>query len=303
METIIPPVDRNLLKSELTADKFLRDSNNGNTQIYIVTYKNSPNVMNEIGRLREISFREAGGGTGKSIDIDKFDIDEKTPYTQLIVWDEEDQEITGGYRYIHGKDIVDDVENKLATTQLFDMSDEFITDYLPYTIELGRSFVQPKYQFSNNRKKGMYALDNLWDGLGALTVKNPDVKYFFGKITMYKHFNVEARNHILSFFSLYFLPESNLVSAKEPIFIPSKEDVSFFAGNDYQKDYALLSKTVRGLGENIPPLFSAYMNLSPSMKYFGTVDNHHFGGVEETGILINIGDIYPAKKDRHIHSL
>lgn len=303
METIIPPVERELLKSELTKERFLRNSNNGNTEIYVITHDDSPNIMREIGRLREITFREAGGGTGKSIDIDKFDTDKKSPYTQLIVWDAEDEEIIGGYRYIHGKDVLEDVENKLATTRLFNMSDEFIQNYLPVTIELGRSFVQPKYQFSNNRKKGLFALDNLWDGLGALTVRHPEVKYFFGKITMYKHFNLEARNMILTFINLYFPGKNNIVSAKDPIFTPTEKDFAMFAGNDYQKDYTLLSKTVRKLSENIPPLFNAYMNLSPSMQCFGTVNNHHFGGVEETGIMININDIYEAKKDRHINSL
>jgi hypothetical protein len=302
METIIPPVERDLLKAELTKERFLRKSNFGESEIYIITHKNSPNLLREIGRIREVTFREAGGGTGKSLDIDKFDTSE-TPYTQLIVWDPEDEEITGGYRYICGKDVIHDYIEHLATTRLFEFSEEFVSQYLPYTIELGRSFVQPKYQFQNNRKKGIYALDNLWDGLGALIVNNPDMKYFFGKITMYKHFAIEARNMILTFLNLYFPNKNNLIKAINPIFLPQRDNVNIFSGKNYKRDYALLSRKVRSLGETIPPLFNAYMNLSPSMQSFGTVENTHFGSVEETGIMINIKDIYESKKDRHLNAL
>ncbi|MDA3911381.1 MAG: GNAT family N-acetyltransferase [Bacteroidales bacterium] len=302
METIIPAIDRAVLVSELSKERFLRNSNYGKSELYVVNHENAPNVLREIGRLREVTFREAGGGTGKSCDIDKYDTAD-VPYTQLIVWDPEDQEIIGGYRYICGENITHDYKNLLATTQLFNFSDEFLRDYLPHTIELGRSFVQPRYQFQNNRKKGLYALDNLWDGLGALIVRNPEMKFFFGKITMYKHFNIEARNMILTFLHLYFPNKKQLMLAKKPIFSPTAADLEPFEGDNYQKDYAMLSQKVRALGENIPPLFNAYMNLSPSMQSFGTVENQHFGGVEETGIMITIHDIYESKKERHIKSL
>ncbi|MDA3819823.1 MAG: GNAT family N-acetyltransferase [Candidatus Delongbacteria bacterium] len=299
METIIPPVERNLLEKELTNDIFLRKSNFGSSEIYVFTHKDAPMLLREIGRLRELTFREAGGGTGKALDIDKYDVAD-TPYQQLIVWDPEDREIVGAYRFICGKDVIDNVDEKLATKRLFKFSEHFIAEYLPYTIELGRSIVQPKYQFANNRKKGLYALDNLWDGLGALVVKYPDMKYFFGKITMYKHFDQQARDLILTFIYLYFPNKDKLVEAIDPIRIDMDKYNSVFDGNNYKNDYATLSRKVRTLGENIPPLFNAYMNLSPSMQNFGTVENPHFGGVEETGIIINIKDIYESKRKRHM---
>ncbi|MGM0649542.1 MAG: GNAT family N-acetyltransferase [Bacteroidota bacterium] len=280
MKEIIPPVDRDLLEQELTDDKFIRKANFGNSEIYLFTNNTGPMLMKELGRLRELTFREAGGGTGKALDIDKFDVSE-TPYQQLIVWDPEDKEIVGAYRFICGRDVLDDVQGKLATTRLFRFSDKFVNGYLPYTIELGRSIVQPKYQFANNRKKGIYALDNLWDGLGALVVKYPEMAYFFGKITMYKHFDQQARDFILTFINMYFPNKENLVEAKEPIEFDVSKYKDFFHGDDYKKDYAILSQKVRSLGENIPPLFNAYMNLSPSMQTFGTVENPHFGGVEK----------------------
>jgi len=305
METIIPSVEKPLLVAELTSDKFLRKTNNGNNEIYIINHHNAPNVMEEIGRLREITFREAGGGTGKATDIDEFDTSEK-PYQQLIVWDPKNLEIVGGYRYIHCKDIPFDENGQpwLATSELFHFTKNFIKNYLPYMIELGRSFVQPIYQPMNNLRKGMYSLDNIWDGLGALTVDNPDAKFFFGKITMYPKYNIVARDMILFFLDKYFYDPDQLVYPLEPITIKTDRKLleSTFSGSNYEENFKILLRTVRMYDETIPPLVNAYMNLSSSMKVFGTAINHGFGQVEETGIIINIADIYPSKKERHVNS-
>jgi hypothetical protein len=302
MEPIIAPVDRKLIEKELTPDKYLRHTNHGGNVLYVVNYKNSPNLMDEIGRLREIAFRAAGGGTGKSLDIDEFDIDEQRCYSQLIVWDPKSREILGGYRYIACNDI--EVKH-LATAELFNFSDKFVHDYLPQTIELGRSFVQPNYQTTKLRSKGLYALDNLWDGLGALVVKYPDMKYFFGKVTMYGAYNIEARDMLLYFLRKHFNDSENLVTPIHPL--ETKPDVEkmeqLLVGENYREDYRILSRAIRALGENIPPLINSYMNLSPSMKTFGTAINHGFGSVEETGILIKISDIYAEKIERHVGPL
>ena len=304
MQAIIEKIDRALLEKELSPDKFIRHTNNGDNHIYIITHHNSPNVMMEIARLREVTFRHAGGGTGKSFDIDEFDTSEH-PYQQLVVWNPEDKEIVGAYRYILCRD-AEYINGKvqLATTELFEFSEKFYQEYLPYTIELGRSFVQPLYQPSEQFRKGLFSLDNLWDGLGAIVVDNPDMKYYYGKVTMYTDFNVHARDLILSFLQHYFPDHENLV---KPIHaVELKTDVSDFLKQlkelNYKDGHVLLNKHVRALGENIPPLVNAYMNLSPAMKAFGTAINPTFGGVEETGIIIKFDDIYPSKKDRHLNS-
>jgi hypothetical protein len=304
MEKIVEQVSKGLLLQELTNDRFVRKTNNGNNEIYIITHHNSPNVMREIGRLREVTFRHAGGGTGKSIDIDEFDTCSH-PYQQLLVWNPEDQEIVGAYRFILCKD-AEYIKGKvqLATTELFNFSEQFYKEYLPHTIELGRSFIQPLYQPSEQFRKGLFSLDNLWDGLGALVVDNPSQKYFYGKVTMYTDFNVVARDYILTFMLHYFPDDEKLVT---PIHgLTNKTDVSNFLSElknlDYKAGYAYLNKMVRALGENIPPLVNAYMNLSSTMKCFGTAINPTFGGVEETGILVTINDIYQSKKERHINS-
>ena len=305
MKDIISKVPTHLIEAELTEEKFMRDTNKGGNKIYIVTAHDSPNIMAEIGRLREITFRIAGGGTGKETDIDDYDTSE-VPYKQLIVWDPDAKEILGGYRYILCNNLGynNEGEPNLATARMFHFTDQFKKDYLPYTIELGRSFVQPDYQSSKAGAKALFALDNLWDGLGALTVDHPEMMYFFGKVTMYTHFNIEARNHILYFLRKHFNDREELVYPKKNyrLSIDLSKFEAIYTNSDFKEDYKLLSKNVRELGENIPPLVNAYMNLSPTMKSFGTAVNDHFGNVEETGIILTINDIYEAKKDRHIET-
>ncbi|GAB4453695.1 MAG: GNAT family N-acetyltransferase [Bacteroidales bacterium] len=302
---IIPPVPLNLIKEELTRDKFIRKTNHGGNYIYCITAHDSPNVMQEIGRLRELTFRSSGGGTGLEVDIDEFDTCEK-PYKQLIVWNPKRKEIVGGYRFILGKEAIRDANGKikLATSHLFNFSDKFMSEYMPYTIELGRSFIQPNYQSTGTDRRGIFALDNIWDGLGSLTVIYPDIKYFFGKVTMYPDFNRQARDLILFFLNKYFSDKENLITPIYPLKIetPNEELEKIFTSDNYLENYKILSQKVRALGETIPPLINSYMNLSPTMKVFGTALNHEFGNVEETGLIITIKDIYAVKKDRHILS-
>lgn len=302
MKPVIQPVDRNLILKELTRDKFIRITRKGDNYLFEITAHDSPNVMQEIGRLREISFRLAGGGTGKEVDIDEFDTDRHEPYRQLIVWDPKDQEIIGGYRYINcgGLNI-----EKMATRELFNFSDTFLKEYMPFTIELGRSFIQSNYQSTNLRRKSLYALDNLWDGLGALVVKYSNVKYFFGKVTMYTSYNERARNLLLHFLQKYFNDPQLLVIPAKPLECDLNNPyfVELFKDLPYKEGYKVLQKEIKNNGEHIPPLINSYMNLSPSMKVFGTAINQGFGGVEETGILINISDIYQEKIERYIAPL
>jgi hypothetical protein len=305
MKDIIAPLPKEQIIAELTPDKLLRKTNKGGNEIYVIAHKDSPSVMHEIGRLREITFRDAGGGTGKESDIDEYDISD-FPYKQLIVWDPEAQDILGGYRYITCSEarIENSEKIHLATAGLFNFSKKFIDDYLPHTMELGRSFVQPAYQSSKAGSKALFALDNLWDGLGALTVNHPEIKYFFGKVTMYQHFHSEARNLIQYFFKKYFRDKEDLVIPKKPVEFDIDEDKmdELFTGENYAENYKILVQTVRSFGENVPPLINAYMNLSPSMKTFGTAINERFGNVLETGIIVTIKDIYDFKRDRHIET-
>lgn len=304
-QPIIQPIPKEVLKRELTPDKQLRLTNKSNNEIYIITAHNSPNVMQEIGRLREIAFREAGGGTGKETDIDEFDICENC-YKQLIVWNPEEGEIIGGYRYLLGTDWEYDTNGqpKLATSHMFHFSQKFLEEYAPYTVELGRSFVTLPYQSSRMGAKSLFALDNLWDGLGALTVIRPNIKYYFGKMTMYPSYIRKGRDMILYFLKKHFDDKDNLIIPMKPLQLETDpaELEALFCGKDFKEDYKILNGEIRKLGYNIPPLVNAYMGLSPTMKLFGTAINYGFGDVEETGILIAVDEILEEKRKRHIDS-
>ncbi len=293
---IIPPVERESLLAELTAERKVRDTNKAGNEIYIFSAAECPALMREVGRLREVAFRGAGGGTGLEVDIDEEDT-AGDGYYQLIVWDPAGLEIVGGYRFI-----VCTTPNPrhLSTEHYFRFSDRFRRRFLPYTIELGRSFVQPAYQARGNAKS-IYALDNLWDGIGALIVLNPEAKYLFGKVTMYTSYKAVARNALIWFLRRYFPDRDALVEGIHPLTLDLDDPYyeQLFTGETYQENYRILIQKIREFNENIPPLINAYMNLSPTMRVFDTVSNPDFGGVEETGILVTIPDIYPEKRQRY----
>ncbi len=300
---IIPPVDRELLRSELSDDKLIRKTNKLNNDIYIVNHHNSPNVMREIGRLRELTFAMSGGGTGNPVDIDERDTAEIC-YDQLIVYSPEDDEIVSGYRFLDCSKVLDDDRFKthLSTAHYFNFSDHFVNEYLPYTIELGRSWVQPAYQPSQNPRKGIFALDNLWDGLGALVITHKHVEHFYGKVTMYPTYDKEARNALLSFMHYFFPDNDGLVTPKNPL-VYNQNNAKFIRmikGLEYKEAYKLLSRFVKAREETVPPLINQYMSLSNTMKMFGTCVNEDFGYVEESGILVTIADVYPEKSERHL---
>ena len=302
LDYVIPPVERELIIKELREDVFLRDTNKAGNKLYVINHHNSPHIMREIGRLREMAFAEAGGGTGEEVDIDSFDTSDNC-YDQLIVWSDKDQEIIGGYRFFDCSKL--DYSRKdhldISTHHYFEFSSKFVDDYLPFCLELGRSWIQPKYQPNVNPKEGIFALDNLWDGLGALCIKLPHIKYFFGKVTMYPNYNFEARDAVLQFMQHYFPDHDNLVWPIEKL--KPQTDMSsldgMFDGKEYKEGMIELNKFTRERGELVPPLIKNYMNLSPSMKSFGTANNPEFGDVEETGILVTINDIYEDKRDRY----
>jgi len=305
MESVVERLPLDQIMAELTKERLLRVTNNANNEVYIFDNNDSPVLMHEVGRVREMTFRHAGGGTGHSIDIDEFDIAKEDPQKQLIVWDPEQRELIGGYRfYFPPKNCVNCDIKKLASSSYFNFSKKFLTKYYPHLMELGRSFVHPDYQSGTRGRKSLFALDNLWDGLGALVLNNHHLKYLFGKVTMYPHFNQKARNMILYFLKRHFNDPDNLVTPIEPAFIDIQEGEmkKLFRGWRYKDNYKILSAEVRKLGENIPPLINAYMNLSPTMRTFGTFINHHFGNVEETGIMITLRDIYVEKINRHLAS-
>lgn len=301
LDYIIDPIPTDVIKSELTKDRFVRTTNKAGNEIYVVNQHNSPMILKEIGRLRELTFASSGGGTGKPFDLDAHDTSENC-YEQLILWAPEAEEIIGGYRYIDCSKIAHTSPLELSTAHYFEFSDRFLDNYLVHTIELGRSWVQPNFQPKLDSRRGIFALDNLWDGLGAITVDNPHIKHFFGKVTMYSNYDAVARDAILTFMNIYFPDKEGLVRPIKAL--QNHSDLTGFlaeiAGLEFKEAHKILTKFVRSREENIPPLINNYMQLSPTMKVFGTALNNDFGSVEETGILVTIEDIYPSKKERHV---
>jgi len=301
------PVERALLLQELKQRHFLRKTNYGDKEIYVTTAHRSPNIMQEIGRLRELSFALQGGGTGKPVDIDEYDtLPDPHCYKQLFVWSPQDQEIVGAYRFIHGTNILQRPDGTYATSAAseFHFSEEFIRDYMPFTVELGRAFVQPKFQPVTSFSKGLYSLDNLWDGIGGLAMEIPETHYFFGKVTMYSQMNPEAKDLILYFLKKHFPDRDGLLWPYEPREITTDFNKlhRLFKGRNYKEDYQTLVHSVREMGSSVPPLINAYMKLSPTMRTFGTAMTHGFGDVDETGIIIKLRDIYPDKRLRYFES-
>ena len=301
MRPLIKQIDTDLIEIELKDAGLLRKTNKSGNELYIVDYFSSPNTLAEIGRLRELTFRDAGGGTGKACDLDKFDIDGSSGCRQLVLWNPEEREIIGGYRFICGTDAkIIDGKPWLTSEHLFNYSDEFIEKFLPDTIELGRSFICPKYQSGASSTKSMYALDNLWDGIGALIVKF-NAKYLFGKASIYSHFGDDAFAIIRHFLNLYFADSRNLVYAKNPIKTDVSEEIkSLFCGDNYKDDYVVLKRELKKLDRHIPPLVNSYMNVSPTMIAFDSTINEEFGNVYETGLLVTTADMYEEKVKRHM---
>ena len=306
MEKIIEPVDTALLIAELTPEKKLCTTNKAGNEIYVIDGKDSPNLLREVGRLREVSFREAGGSSGLSCDLDEYDTME-SPYRQIIVWDPDARAIIGGYRFILGPDVVLDDAGQpvLATSHMFHFSDTFIHDYLPHTMELGRSFVTPDYQSSKAGAKALFALDNLWDGIAAIIMSHPNIMYLFGKMTMYPSYDKSAHDLILHFLFKHFPDGEDLVRPYEPVLpvIDTRLLDIILKDGEFKDDYRNLKNAVHKLGTAIPPLFNSYMNTSPTMKMFGTAVNHEFSEVEETGILVCFNEMHAEKRDRHIKAL
>lgn len=298
MKPIIPPVETELLVNELEGH-LLRPTNKADNLIYDITAHECPNVMREIARLREISYRAGGGATGNEMDIDDMDTMAK-PYHQLIVWDSERQQIIGGYRYLFGSEAeIRDGQPYITSAHLFHYSERFIRDYLPHTIEFGRAFVQPEYQTREAGVKALFALDNIWDGIGALVYNNPQLKYMFGKVTIYPDYNPTARDLIYTFLAQYHQGKEGLFAPYKPL-ITNSLVTNPFTGDDAEENYHILQHAVREQGTVIPPMFSAYLNLTKQLQFFGNAINDELADVYESGVMVDIATILPEKKERYI---
>lgn len=304
MKELISPVDRNLIAKELGEENFVRPTNKANNEIYITDAHRSPNVMREIGRLRELSFRSWGGGTGNEIDTDEFDFLKK-PFKQLIVWDPDEEEIVGGYRFLSGRDVElkADGQPNFVMADFFNFSNTFLDAYLPYSIELGRAFVQPNYQTAKMGLKSLFALDNLWDGLGALIHSDKKSKYFIGKVNIYPTYPQLARELLYEYMYLHCPDPDNLICPKVPVVVSEESQKIakvILTDSSATANYKTLQKTIRHIGTTVPPMFNAYIGLSDTLRMFGTMIDKDFGGTYESGVMLTMNDLTEAKRQRYI---
>ena len=303
---IIEPIDVQLLKSELNEKTFLRKTNRGDNEIYVVNNETGPNVLKEIGRLREVSFRAVGGGSGTECDLDHFDLEDKACF-QLVLWNPEADEIIGGYRFTRWAlaSFHENGQPYVNTEHLFDFSQKFIDEYFPSCIEMARAFIQPKYQSAQGGRKALFALDNLWDGIGGLVATDPSVKYLAGKVTIYSTSPDMSRKAMIYYLDKFFGDREGLLVSKRGETCTEEEAAFFeqmFTAEDYKENYKILNNYVKSMNDNIPPLIHSYIGLSPTMKTFGTTFDPDFGDCYDTAMMITIADIYPEKYERYIAS-
>ncbi|WP_293267169.1 lysophospholipid acyltransferase family protein [Neptunomonas sp.] len=248
-KTIVHPQDRRLLKQELKASELLGETVDGK-KIYLFDHCPDSAVMQEIGRLREISFRCVGEGTGKNKDLDKYD----HYYRHIILWDEDDLEIAGAYRLAEAHKLIHDSNSPLYSETLFQYG-EAMHPYFEQGIELGRSFVQPRYW-------GRRSLDYLWYGIGAYLKKHPNVRYLFGPVSLSNRYPKPAKDMLVWFYQHYFADNNRLAKAHTPYELSSKESVlTVFIGDDYQTDFKILKEQLNYLGVSVPTLYKQYSEL------------------------------------------
>jgi hypothetical protein len=191
------------------------------------------------------------------------------------------------------------------TEHLFDFSQKFIDEYFPYCIEMARAFVQPKYQSAQMGRKALFALDNLWDGIGGLVATDPSVKYLSGKVTIYSSSPELSRKAMVYYLDKYFGDREGLITSKNPeLWTPEQAEMfdEMFTGATYKENYQILNNYVKSMGDTIPPLIHSYIGLSETMKTFGTTFDPDFGDCYDTAMIITIADIYKEKYDRYIAS-
>lgn len=292
IETLTHPVNSKALKKALYQSRLLGETKDGK-KIFLYHYKDDCPVILEIARLRELTFRLVEEGTGEAHDLDKYDV----YYSHLVLWDENDLEVVGSYRIGEGQKIMETfgVEG-FYTHTLFDLNAKFQT-YLPNSIELGRSFVQPRYW-------GQRSLDYLWYGIGAYLREQPDVKYLFGPVSMSNAYPHLAKEVIISFYQQQFSSELELATAKQP-FIVSEKAQQFAAtefNDDYKTSFKILNNELKKLGVKVPALYKQYVELctEKGCHFIDFNIDPDFNDCIDSLVMVELDKIKPKKRQRYI---
>lgn len=294
-KTIIHPIDRRSIKNELTKSKLLTITSNDH-KIFLVDYEQSPNIIREIARLREVTFRKVGEGTGLKFDFDEYD----RYYKHIVLWDDEALEIIGSYRLCVCRDVIKNYgTNGLYNASLFNFTHHF-DPYLDKAIELGRSFIQQKYWKSN-------ALDYLWQGIGAFLLLNPDITYLFGAVSISENYSDEAKSLIVYYYQKWFSPKDETVTAKNKYIITNQqksENLKILSSQSYEQDFVLLKSTLRNYGYSVPILFRKYTDLceQDGVKFLDFCVDVNFSNTVDGLALLDLNKLKPQKRKRYFRT-
>lgn len=293
--TIGAPKNKKILKDEVRKAEFLGTTIDGK-KIILADAEQSPFLLRELGRVREISFRAIGGGTGRSHDNDLYD----NYYRHLILWDDEDLEIVGAYRIGECTKIIKERGKEALYTYNLCNFNEHFEEYRDNSVELGRSFVQPKYW-------GSRALDNLWQGVGAYLAYHPKIKYTYGTVTINADTPKQAVEALVYFYSFYFSCETKMMKAKTPYIISDENESLFykiFKDLEYKEAFVILKKYLKDMGSSVPTLFKQYAELyeEGAVRFFDFNVNTAWAGVIEGFIIADNSKMKPAKRTRYIEN-
>jgi 1-acyl-sn-glycerol-3-phosphate acyltransferase len=295
MKSIAHPESRQDIKKELKEMRLLGETVD-HKKIYLYEYSEGSIILKELGRLREITFRKVGEGSGKRRDHDEYDI----YYQHIILWDDEDLEIVGSYRIANSNKVMEllGIEG-FYTSTIFDFKEKFMP-YFEDSIELGRSFVQPKYW-------GSRALDYLWYGIGAYLKEHENIKYMFGAVSLSSLYSKEAQNMILYFYERHFGGYSELAESRNRYLLSNKEKKEFdevFTGSNYRENFRTLKTNLQHYNATVPTLFKQYTELCEDggVKFLDFGIDPDFGDCMDGLILVDVDKIKPSKRDRYINS-
>ena len=281
------------MRRELREGSLMGRTNDGK-DIFLFEGRTNSAVMRELGRLREHAFRAVGEGTGKHRDLDSFD----AYYKHVVLWDESDLQIVGAYRIGEaGAIMAERGPEGLYSHGLFAFEEGF-HDVLPQAIELGRSFVQPRYQ-------GLRALEYLWYGIGAYLSTRPSIRYLFGPVSVSADYPEKARKLLVYFYSRYFNAAQPMATPRTP-FVLSEADqaelASVIPGDDYPRDFRALKQRLGELGVSVPILYKQYTDMYEpgGARFLGFNVDPAFANCVDGLVLADLEMLKASKRERYL---
>ena len=290
---IASPECKKELKKAIECCEHLGKTSDGMV-IYLYQYQGSSPLFRELGRLREIAFRAVGEGSGNRRDIDKYDMH----YQHLVLWDEHALELVGAYRLACAQDVIEQhSQSGLYTDSLFNYTQD-MTPYFKQGIELGRSFVQPKYW-------GRKSLDYLWYGIGAFINRYPQYRYLFGAVSVSNALPEQAKSLLVHYYQHYYGCEKSLATPNNAFrHTPDQQTqcTNLFEGNNIKEDFVELKHILANMGTHVPTLFKQYTELCEpnGVKFLSFSIDPQFNNCIDGLVLVDLEKVKPSKAKRYL---